>query len=155
VHGASTHEHRPEGDATLLAEHRTRSATMSNKMTMPQPRIAGHFVSAPAEAGEVLWMRVPYGEGVASHTDPESCGCTRKGAVEALTGARAGWAIEPRKVNVRDAEALLKRPRPHQVARHARAAGSRGVEDPTHARKHLAREDNPLVRKPGGPAPDL
>jgi len=100
-------------------------------------------------------MRVPYGEGVASHTDPESCGCTRKGAVEALTGARAGWAIEPRKVNVRDAEALLKRPRPHQVARHARAAGSRGVEDPTHARKHLAREDNPLVRKPGGPAPDL
>src|SRR5581483_4725024 len=35
--------------------------------------------------------------------------------------------------------------------RKPRACGSRGVEDPMHARKHLAREDNPLVRKPGDP----
>ena len=41
-------------------------------------------------------MRVPYGEGVASHTGPESCGHAREGMVEALTGVRAGWVIEPR-----------------------------------------------------------
>jgi len=31
-------------------------------------------------------MRVPYGEGLASHTGPESCVYTRKGMGEALTG---------------------------------------------------------------------
>src|SRR5258708_20424361 len=35
-------------------------------------------------------MKESYGEGVASHTDPESCGASCKGGVEALTGARAG-----------------------------------------------------------------
>jgi RNA-directed DNA polymerase len=35
-------------------------------------------------------MEEPRGEGVATHTDPESCGAARKGGVEALTGARAG-----------------------------------------------------------------
>ena len=36
-------------------------------------------------------MKVPYGEGLASHTDPESCVYTRKGIGEALTGeVRAG-----------------------------------------------------------------
>jgi hypothetical protein len=52
-------------------------------------------VGAPAKAGEVLWMKVPYGEGVASHTGPESCGCIRKDALEALTGVRAGWPLNP------------------------------------------------------------
>ncbi len=31
-------------------------------------------------------MREPYGEGVASHTDPESCACGREAASEALIG---------------------------------------------------------------------
>lgn len=38
-------------------------------------------------------MREPYGEGVASHTDPESWGCDREGALQALTGARAGRVL--------------------------------------------------------------
>ncbi len=41
-------------------------------------------------------MEEPYTEGVAIHGDPESCVGVRKGAGEALTGVRAGWAIEPR-----------------------------------------------------------
>lgn len=36
-------------------------------------------------------MKESYGEGLASHPDPESCGLIREGGVEALTGARAGW----------------------------------------------------------------
>src|SRR5581483_8515567 len=62
---------------------------------MPQPRKAGHFGSAPAKAGEVSWMRVPYGEDLASHTGPESCVGTREGGGEALTGVRAGWPLSP------------------------------------------------------------
>jgi hypothetical protein len=36
-------------------------------------------------------------EGVAIRDDPESCAGVREGGGEVLTGARAGWAIEPRK----------------------------------------------------------
>ena len=41
-------------------------------------------------------MKESYGEGVASHIDPESCAEGRKGLSEALTGARAGrvWSRE-------------------------------------------------------------
>lgn len=38
-------------------------------------------------------------EGVATHDDPESCAGVGNGAGEVLTGARAGWAIEPRNCN--------------------------------------------------------
>ena len=41
-------------------------------------------------------MRESYIEGVAIHDGPESCVGDRKAGCEALTGARAGWAIEPR-----------------------------------------------------------
>ena len=58
------------------------------------------------KAGEVLWMRVPYGEGVASHTGPESCGDDRKVVVEALTGVRAGWVSSLENVFIRSADGL-------------------------------------------------
>lgn len=41
-------------------------------------------------------MREPYIEGLAIHDAPESCAAAREGRGEALTGARAGRAIEPR-----------------------------------------------------------
>ena len=44
-------------------------------------------------------MRTLYIEGVAIHGGPESCVGVREGAGEALTGVRAGWAIEPRYSN--------------------------------------------------------
>ena len=44
-------------------------------------------------------MKELYIEGVATHGDPESCAGVREGGGEVLTGARAGWAIEPRKSN--------------------------------------------------------
>ena len=42
-------------------------------------------------------MQEPYIEGVANHDDPESCAVGREGEGEALTGARMGTDIEPRK----------------------------------------------------------
>jgi hypothetical protein len=44
-------------------------------------------------------MKESHSEGVADHTDPESCGEAREGLAEALTGESTGRAIEPRKVN--------------------------------------------------------
>ena len=41
-------------------------------------------------------MKESHSEGVANHTDPKSCGKTREGLAEALTGEETGRAIEPR-----------------------------------------------------------
>ncbi len=41
-------------------------------------------------------MRELYIEGLATHGGPESCAVVREGAGEALTGVRAGRAMEPR-----------------------------------------------------------
>jgi len=64
-------------------------------------------------------MQESHGEGLASHTGPESCGGARKGTVEALAGERAGQAIEPRNRNpvlgrvLRSADAVAVGGRPH------------------------------------------
>src|SRR5271154_1361425 len=68
-------------------------------------------------------MKERYGEGLATHTDPESCGELREEGAEALTGARAGRVLSRERAQLRDADAV----------------GGCG-------RKHLARE-------PGGPVP--
>ena len=58
-------------------------------------------------------MKESYGEGVASHTDPESCTGLRKEESEALTGARTGpvWSREivgpPKWWGLLGADALL------------------------------------------------
>src|SRR6266545_5241295 len=51
-------------------------------------------------------MKVSYGEGVASHTGPESCAAAREGGGEALTGVRAGWVSSLEKVFIRSADGL-------------------------------------------------
>lgn len=50
-------------------------------------------LACAGKTGEVLWMKEPDGEGVASHTDSESCDGVRKGVGEALTGARVGRVL--------------------------------------------------------------
>src|SRR5215207_2664328 len=58
-----------------------------------------------------------YIEGLAIHGGPESCAGGREAAGEALTGVRAGWAIEPRNDSNRGADALVKRGRQHRGRR--------------------------------------
>ncbi len=53
---------------------------------------------APAQTGEVLRMKVPYVEGLASRNDPESCADTRKGLGEALTGGGTGEVLSREKL---------------------------------------------------------
>ena len=49
-------------------------------------------------------VKVPYGEGLASHTGPESCGGVREDAFEALTGVRIGRVTERRKTSTSECQ---------------------------------------------------
>ena len=62
------------------------------------PRIdkLGVAGSVRRETGMEKEMRELYVEGVAIHGGPESCAGVREGVGEALTGVRAGSAMEPR-----------------------------------------------------------
>ena len=63
-------------------------------------------------------MRTPNIEGLATHDGPESCVGVRKAAGEALTGVRAGRAIEPRNQGNRGADAVSMSGRPHRQQRY-------------------------------------
>ena len=63
-------------------------------------------------------MKESYGEGVATHTDPESCEAARKGGVEALTGARAGRVLSRERTFLRDADAVGESGRHHHAPRY-------------------------------------
>jgi RNA-directed DNA polymerase len=58
-------------------------------------------------------MKVPNGEGLASHAVPESCGCLREEPAEALTGVRAGWVLSPERIEIGVPTRILWRGRPH------------------------------------------
>jgi len=51
-------------------------------------------------------MEELYAEGLATHGDPELCVDDPRGRGEALAGARAGRAIEPRNQHLRGADAV-------------------------------------------------
>ena len=85
-------------------------------------------------------MRVPYGEGLASHTGPESCGGDREVAVEALTGVRAGWVLSLENVYVRGADGL--RPPQGNTGRFATARTGRAPRGlRPHARTQAPHEE--------------
>lgn len=67
-------------------------------------------------------METLYTEGVATRGGPESCGDVRKGVGEALTGVRAGWAIEPRN-HLSGADAVKRSGRPHRQQRYRELLG--------------------------------
>src|SRR6267143_4574350 len=63
-------------------------------------------------------MKKSYECEVATHIGPESCGVTRKGGVEALTGERAGRVFSCVRNSLRDADAVRRSGRPHRVHRY-------------------------------------
>jgi RNA-directed DNA polymerase len=63
-------------------------------------------------------MKESYGEGLAGHTGPESCGATHERGVEALTGARTGWVFSRERQLLRGADAVRRRGRLHPRHRH-------------------------------------
>ena len=63
-------------------------------------------------------MKESYGEGVASHIDPESCGAAREGSAEALTGVRAGQVFSRERDFLRGADAVRRSGRRHSLHRY-------------------------------------
>jgi len=91
-------------------------------------------------------MEELYVEGVATHGGPESCVVVCEGGGEALTGVRAGRAIEPRNEHF-GVPTLSERRKATSAAAISRGAvGPRVVKEPGHVRNLHARE-------PGDPAP--
>ena len=67
-------------------------------------------------------MKELYVEGLASHDGPESCAGVREGAGEALTGAHAGGANEPRNVLSPGCRRRVLSGRQHRRQRHRELA---------------------------------
>ena len=63
-------------------------------------------------------MKESDGEGLATHTDPESCGAAREDSVEALTGARAGRVFSRERTSLRGADAVRRSGRLHSAHRY-------------------------------------
>jgi hypothetical protein len=63
-------------------------------------------------------MKEPYGEGVASHTDPESCVVSREAGHEVLIGAHAGRVSSREMTGNQDADLVYSWGRQHRWARY-------------------------------------
>ena len=100
-------------------------------------------------------MQVHYGEGVANHTDPESCAAYREVCGEALTGERAGqpWSHEIFLIQDADAFTFAEGKTNGRVSASARTV-LRGRR-PWHARTLFAWEPGDLqfdhLQSRGGP----
>lgn len=62
-------------------------------------------------------MKESYGEGLATHTGPESCGAAREGVAEASRGERAGRVFSRERALLRGADAVRRSGRPHRARR--------------------------------------
>ena len=85
-------------------------------------------------------MEELYVEGPATHDDPKPCVDDPRGRGEALVGARAGQAIEPRNLRF-GMPTLYKGRKATPLAAFSRVVrGSRVVREPGHVRNLRARE---------------
>lgn len=93
-------------------------------------------------------MRVLYGEGVANHAGPESCGRPGKGPAEALDRGTCGLAIEPRNTLTLGCQRCpLNRKATPGLAILRVSRGPHAVKDPS---KHacILRENREILRPP-------
>jgi len=90
-------------------------------------------------------VQVRYGEGLAIHTDPESCAGIREGVGEALTGGRIGGVSSGVSNIVRGADAVVACRR-QQVEDHHRKDLNHPASslDPQHVRTSSVREPGDL-----------
>ena len=90
-------------------------------------------------------MKVRYSEGLAIHTDPESCAGIREGAGEALTGARIGGVSSGVSNIVRGADAVVACRRQQVEVRQCEDRSHPASSlDPQHVRTSLVREPGDL-----------
>ena len=91
-------------------------------------------------------MRVPYGEGVANHTDPLSCVGHREVSGEALAGESIGQPLSRESRFTRDADAVLGAKGNMDGRDSARSEPIPRGQRPWHVQKRLVREPGDLTR---------
>jgi hypothetical protein len=95
-------------------------------------------------------MKIPNIEGLATHDGPESCVGVRKAAGEALTGVRAGRAIEPRNQGNRDADAVSMSGRQHRQQRYRELLVDHARSETLYMYGTSMRENREVPRLPVG-----
>jgi len=90
-------------------------------------------------------MKESYGEGVATHTGPESCAGVREGGREALTGGGAGRVFSRERTSLRDADAVEEggRPQPERRYRETLRSPARSETPSTHRRTSRENRESP------------
>ena len=86
-------------------------------------------------------MQESYGEGLATHTGPESCVAAREGGREALTGVRAGRVFSRERQLLRDADAVEEGGRLHPARRHRKTLRSPARSETPRMFGHTSREN--------------
>jgi hypothetical protein len=100
-------------------------------------------------------MQESYGEGLASHTGPESCVVARKGGGEALTGVRVGRVLSrenhppsrERRV-LRGADALAGGGRPHPARRSRKVRRDPARSETPHMHGNTSHGNREVPRSP-------
>ena len=99
-------------------------------------------------------VKVRYSEGVAIHTDPESCAGYCREAARALTGGRTGEVLSGESNVVRCVDAVVACRRQQARVRHREDLGHPASSlDPEHVRTSLVREPGDLRFAVGKPSP--
>ena len=93
-------------------------------------------------------MKESYGERLATHTDPESCGAAREGSNEALTGARAGRVMSRERNLLRGADAVGGRGRPHLAHRYREMRRSPARSETPSTYGNTSRENREIPSPP-------
>src|SRR5215213_300685 len=97
-------------------------------------------------------MKEPYVEGAAIHDGPESCGVTREGGGEALTGALASWVWSREMLKLRGADAVEKSGRPPRAPRHGEGPAGPGRSEAPGVSGNHRRGNREISGPPGGRA---
>ena len=98
-------------------------------------------------------MKESHGEGVATHTGPESCVTVREDGGEALTGERAGRAFSRERTSLRDADAVEEGGRPHPARRYRKTRWTPARSETPSMPGHTSRENRESPWSPVGDGP--
>ena len=93
-------------------------------------------------------MKVSYSEGLANHTDPESCGVACEGGVEALTGEGAGRVFSRERNILRDADAVGGSGRHHRMRRYCEAQTSPARSQTPSTYRNISHGNREIPRSP-------
>ncbi len=100
-------------------------------------------------------MEVSHGEGLATHTGPESCAAGREAVGEALTGVRAGPVLSREIIGqLRGADVVETGGRPHRLRRYRKTqqAPARSETRCTHGNTWHGSREIPHPPEAGGAA---